>query len=262
MKKFFLLILFCIFVLSNISFGIKKYEVLVSDYRGLFASALYKSEGICSDFLYKFNSYFSFGASLNVILDIPIYGYSGYIEESVQFWNAKIYGSFVDRDILGFPLGTTVKFSYENILDYREISLSVDLYSLANILDNISYFFIVENFNLGLYTTKYVQYKLLFDPVEFKFDIFYRFGDFKFLIGVLGSIDFEFFVVLPAVDLGLSYYFYPNFEVGVGNTFRVGNLLNLELFFDLLLEEYIIRAKFGFGYINGINGGMEFFVKI
>ncbi len=258
-KRYFLVTMFLFFTV--LVFGVSKYDVLVSDDNYVFLSALYKNEGIYTDFFYKFNSFLSLGVEFNSLFNVPIYGYSGYIEEVINVGDVGLYFNLFKLKLLGRSFGGMVKLSYEYILDYRKFLISFDVYSLGVIKDSLEYFAVLKNFSLGVYTTKYIPLRFLMDPLDFCFDFFYKIGSFKFLLGGMSSLDLEFFRFTPALGLGVMY-FYDSFEFGLSNTFRVGNLLNLEVFFSLLMVNFYAKFKFGFGYVNGFSSGVEFFVKI
>lgn len=238
-----------------------KYEILLSDGRYIFTSIEYKSEALYSDIFYK-NKFLTFGASFYGVFNVPIYGFSGYIEDVVYLGNFGFYFGGVNTEIFNSKVGVLGRLDYRYILDYKEVDFSVSIYSRGRMLDNVSYFMVLESLGIGFYFTKFVPFRVVFVPIEYDLGVDVRIKEFKVSGSFLGGIDINDFWITPAFRLRLLYVVYDGVEVGVGNTFRVGNILNLDMISKLKTKNIILEGVFGFGYVNGFSGKITFSIQI
>ncbi len=260
MKKVVYIVLFL--SLGFFGFGGYKYEVLLSNYRGVFFSTDYFSESVSSEIVYKSGESISFGVGFNGIFNIPIYGYSGVLEETLYLGNFLGYVSFVNIGFGKVRLGMLGGVSYRYILDYREFTLFFDIYSKGE-WNVWSYDGVIKSISFGGYYTKFVPFKVLFLPWEFEFRVGYRLGSYKFYMGVLGDFDVEYFRVIPAFNLSFEYYVLENLKFGIGNTFRIGNIFNIEAFSQIgFNKNFSVRVNVGVNYITGFVGGVGMFIQI
>lgn len=260
MKKVFYVVLFLVSV--GMCFGSYKYEVLFSSSRGIFFSTDYFSESVVSEIFYKHNDFLAFGIGFNGIFNVPIYGYSGVFEETLYFGNFSGYVSFANLVFNRVRVGGLTGLSYRYLLDYREFLVFFDFYSKGS-WDNLEYFGIIRKINFGFYFTRFVPIRVALLPWEFDFKVGYSMGMYKFYVGVMGDFDVEYFRFIPALSLSFEYNILDNFKLGIQNTFRNGNALNLELFSQVKFnKESSIRGYFGYSYITGFIGGVGMFIQI
>lgn len=265
MRKVLVVILF--FVLSGVGFGSigleeDKYGILLSGFRGIFFSTGYFAEGVVSDVFYKHNEFLAFGCGFSGIFNIPVYGYSGFFEETSYLGNFLGYVSFLNVAFGKVRVGMLGGVSYKYLFDYRELLLFFDIFSKGE-WNNWSYDGFIKKLNFGGYFTRFVPFRVGFLPFEYGFRVGYKWKDFRFLLGVLGDFDIEYLKIISALNVSFEYRVSENFRVGIGNTFRVGNFLNIEVFSSIGFSNKVkVRGYVGINYISGFIGGISFFTQI
>lgn len=238
-----------------------KYKALLSEDVSSLVSVHYKSDKFELDGFYKLSKSVCIGSCISSVFWVPIYGYSGNIEEVVNFWKFGLYVSFVNERIFGVPVGVLARASYGYVLDYMEVFASVELYSYDRI-GGFEYSFVLSDIGMGVYTTKFVPIKVFFVPLSLDIRLGYYVWDFKFLGGVTSEIDIEYMRVLPAFKVGLAFVVLEKVEIGVNNTFRLGNALNLEFPVRVEIDKFEFELMMGFGYVNGFSGGIRVITRI
>lgn len=244
------------------AFSYRKYELLLSESNYIFIQASYKSESLSSQVFYKYNQFLSFGLDFWGVFSVPIYNYSGYIEESLTFYKLGIYANILKSRLFDKKFGLITRLSTGSIIDYRDFLLSVEVYSHDKLLDDLHYLISLKDIGFGIYCTTFVPLSIVINPVLISAGIRYEIYGFSIETTLFGIVELDTVRYSTYASLYLAYELFEGITVGLGNTFRVGNYLNIELFLSLSNEIFKVRGGLGFGYINGITANFEFSTRI
>ncbi|MCS7298409.1 MAG: hypothetical protein RMJ37_00390 [Spirochaetia bacterium] len=256
-----LVFLCCLYFNTN-ALSYKKYELLLSESNYIFVQASYKSESLSSQVFYKYNEFLSFGFDFWGIFSVPIYTYSGYIEENLTFYKIGIYANIFKFRLFNKKFGFITRFSTGSIIDYRDFLISFEIYSYDSLLENLYYLISLKDVGFGIYYTTFIPLNIVVSPILISTGIRYKIYNLNIDTTLFGIAELDTGRYSTYASLYLAYKLFEGMSIGLGNTFRIGNYLNIELFSSLSNEIFTIRAGLGFGYINGIIANFEFSTKI
>ncbi|MGB9622072.1 MAG: hypothetical protein ACPL4C_06550, partial [Brevinematia bacterium] len=71
------------------------------------------------------------------------------------------------------------------------------------------------------------------------------------------QLDIEYIKALNSIYLGIEYKTLENLSLGIKNTFRIGNSLDLEISSKVPINKLLFILSLGFNYITGIKSEIE-----
>ncbi|MCX8028648.1 MAG: hypothetical protein N2712_01465 [Brevinematales bacterium] len=260
LKVLFLEIVMIILSTYAFSYLERKYEILlsVSTNRYLYTDLKYKSETIYSDIFYKHNEVFSFGLEFVGTFGIPVYTYTGYIQEYISSGKILLYSNLLNYRLLDLArIGIMTKLSFNYILDYKDVIFLLEPYSVGDILKDVRYIISLKDIGFGVYSTDFIPFRFTMNTFTILGGLLIYWGNFIFYPITFLDVDVNSFWFVPYLSFLVSYRVDKNFEMGIGNTFRVGNYLNLRFFSKIDFEKIMFDGYAEFGIVNGVSVGIR-----
>jgi hypothetical protein len=203
------------------------------------------------------------------MFDIPIYSYSGDIEDNITSGVYSLGIGFI-MDFKGLSLGTRFKLAYSYLVEVSSLRFSADIFGKVD-FNNFSYNFSLENpLSLGVSFSLLRDVYFSFVPIVFDNSLVYYWGKLSFLGGFKSTLYQEFdyspmystskySLLYPQFDfrIGTTYNFNKSTKMTLINTFKNGNYLNLAMYYETMYNDLSIIAKLSYSYISFIEGGVE-----
>ncbi|MGC8964139.1 MAG: hypothetical protein ACP5KI_02070 [Brevinematia bacterium] len=237
-------------------YNISEYYMNYSN--SIYISIKYENESFENKIFFKPNENNMIGIESKILFNIPLYTYSGYIENTITSGNFRISYTFLKLKLFqDFKLAINSFLEYEYLLDYNRFSIGFGVFGEANLLNNLKYVMELKNINFGIYKTEYTSLKSTFTPFVIENKLIYKLKYLNFYAGLVNQLDIEYIKALNSIYLGIEYKTLENLSLGIKNTFRIGNSLDLEISSKIPINKLLFILSLGFNYITGIKSEIE-----